>query len=92
MAPRRGLLHFFPAKIDVVLRLKRSGRNFRSQTIDLRKLGDELLSFPDVGTRRLASLLGTSDGLGMANYVQEAKDKFCYVYSCGVDIPFRIKM
>lgn len=28
----------------------------------------------------------------MANYVQEAKDKFSYIYSCEVDIPFRIKM
>lgn len=28
----------------------------------------------------------------MANYVQEAKDKFYYVYSCELDIPFRIKM
>ena len=28
----------------------------------------------------------------MANFVQEAKDKFYYVYSCEVDIPFKIKM
>lgn len=28
----------------------------------------------------------------MANFVQEAPDKFCYVYSCVLDIPVRIKM
>ena len=28
----------------------------------------------------------------MANFVQEAADKFCYVYSCVLDIPVRIKM
>ena len=28
----------------------------------------------------------------MANYLQEAPDKFHYVYSSGLNIPFRIKM
>eukprot|EP00731_Ephydatia_muelleri_P030776 Em0022g290a len=28
----------------------------------------------------------------MANYVKEARDKFCYVYSSELDIPFRIKI
>ena len=28
----------------------------------------------------------------MANYLQEAPDKFHYVYSCELNIPFRIKM
>ena len=37
-------------------------------------------------------LLNQRKSLVMANYVQEAKDKFSYVYSCEVDIPFRIKM
>lgn len=28
----------------------------------------------------------------MANFVQEAADKFCYVYSSELDVPFKIKM